>query len=123
MRLALLAFLVAACGGSAANLCDNLQLSLTCQYSNGQCVELTGLSTADQSSSQAGCHSRGGTQLTGLCPTSGRLGTCNIPPTGANTGVSCSPQAVINIRYFAPFQQADAATACHGVVGATWTPN
>ena len=118
MRFFLLATLSAACGGSSPNLCDSAQLKLTCQHSNGQCVEFSGLSTSDQQANATGCDATGAP-----CPTAGCLGTCEIPPTGANTGVTCSPNAVINVRYFAPFRQSDAQMACQGVPGAIWTPN
>ncbi len=110
--------LLSACSGSTASLCDSAELKLTCTHSNGQCVEFSGLSTRDEEANASGCDPSGTP-----CPTAGRLGTCNIPPTGARTGVSCSPNAVINIRYFAPFTQADAQAACQNVPGATWTPN
>jgi hypothetical protein len=112
------ATVLSACGGSSANLCDAAQLKLTCQHPNGQCVEFSGLSTSDEQSNASGCDTSGTP-----CPTAGRLGTCNIPPSGARTGVICSPNAVISIRYFAPFAQADAQSACQGVPGAIWTPN
>ena len=107
-----------ACGGSSSNLCDAAQLKATCRHPNGQCVEFSGLSTADEQANANGCDTSGTP-----CPTAGRLGTCNIPPSGARTGVSCSPKAVINIRYFAPFEQSQANLLCQGVPGATWTPN
>lgn len=124
MRILLVTMLVSACAGSAPqNLCDSAQLTFTCSYTNGQCVEFTGLSTADRGSASGGCSSRSGTALAGACPTGGRLGTCTIPPTGAHTDVSCSPNGHIDIRYFAPYAQSDAKTACTGVTGAVWTPN
>lgn len=120
MRFLVLATLSAACAGSPPpqSLCDAAQLKLTCQHSNGQCVEFSGLSTSDWQANASGCDAAGAP-----CPTAGRLGTCTIPPMGARTGVTCSPQAVINIRYFAPFARSDAQTACQGVAGATWTPD
>jgi hypothetical protein len=115
------ATLLYACGGSSsssANLCDSAQLKVTCHHPNGQCVEFSGLSTKDEQANASGCDTSGTP-----CPTAGRLGTCNIPPSGPGTGVACSPAAVINIRYFAPFAEADAQALCNGVSGAVWTPN
>jgi hypothetical protein len=115
-----LLLLAHACGGSGstADLCDSAQLKVTCTHSNGQCVEFTGLSTSDEQANASGCDTTGTP-----CPTAGRLGTCNIPPSTPRSGVKCSPSAVINIRYFAPFAQADAQSLCQGIAGATWTPN
>ena len=118
MRFLLLATLSAACSSQPLNLCDSAQLKLTCQHSNGQSVEFSGLSTSDQQANATGCDTAGAP-----CPAAGRLGTCNIPPNGARTGVTCSPNAVINIRYFAPFSQSAAQAACQNVPGTTWTPN
>ena len=76
-----------ACGGTtgpAASLCDSAQLKLTFRHSNGQCVEFSGLSTSDEQANASGCDTSGTP-----CPTAGRLGTCNIPPSGARTGVTC----------------------------------
>jgi hypothetical protein len=106
-----------ACGGSG-NLCDSAQLKTTCRFPNGQCVEFSGLSTADEQANANGCDTTGAP-----CPTAGRLGTCNLPPSTPRSGVSCSPHAVILIRYFSPFAQADAQSLCQGVAGAVWTPN
>jgi hypothetical protein len=120
--LGLLLFAAAACGSSHGN-CDSALLPVTCRNPNGQCVEFTALSTHDSQSAQAGCVSRGGATIAGSCPTSGRLGSCTIPPDGPGTDVTCSPHATITIRYFAPFTAGDAQSACAGVSGAVWTPN
>jgi len=45
-----------------------------------------------------------------------------IPTSTPNSGVSCSPQGKITIRYFAPFDAGNAQSLCAGV-GGTWTPN
>ena len=115
-----LALLVGACG-SSKNLCDTAQLSYTCGYHNGQCVEFTGLSTADLDSIQAFCAQHNGNVITGPCPTAGREGTCDDPPGDPNSGVTCSPHAVIEIRYFPPFDAANAQSLCNNIHG-TWTP-
>ncbi len=120
MRIFALTILIAACSGSPSNPCDSAQLSLACSYMTGECVEFTGLSTEDHYTTQAGCRARSGTELTGSCPTAGRLGTCIIPPTGS---VTCSPSGHVAIRFFAPFTQAGAKTACDGIAGSTWTAN
>ena len=121
MRILLLVAL-AACG-QGTNPCDSAQLSFTCSYTNGQCVEFTGLSTADRDSNQTDCATRHGTALNGVCTTTGRLGTCVIPANGQNTGVTCSPSAHISIRYFAPETQSGAQAECTNVVNSVWTPN
>ncbi len=123
MRFVFLVVFLVACGGSssptpAPSTCDSAQFKVTCHNSNGQCVEFSGLSTSDLRANAAGCDTAGTP-----CATTGRLGTCNIPPTGARTNVHCSPNASINIRYFPPFSQNEAQTACQDVTGATWTPN
>lgn len=118
MRALPLLFL-AACGGS---LCDGAQNAVTCQNPNGQCVEFTGLSTSDQRSVTFQCTNNRGATISGACPTGGRLGTCVIPPSTPNSGVTCSPHGNIAIRYFAPFEAGNAQTLCTGVGGA-WTPN
>jgi hypothetical protein len=126
MRLLILAASLAACGGGsspAPSLCDLAQLSYTCGNPNGQCVEFTGLSTADRNSVQSGCTSHGGTAVAGACTTSGRIGTCVIPTTTPNSGVTCSPSGHIAIRYFAPFTADQAKGLCDGVSGSNWTPN
>lgn len=120
MRLLVPMLFVAACSGSPAGLCDNAQLSFTCSYSTGQCVEFTGLSTEDQFKSETSCRSAKGTALTGSCAIAGRLGTCTIPPTNS---VVCSPGARVDIRFFSPYTQPDAMTACNGITGSTWAPN
>ncbi len=114
--------LAAACGSGGDSDCDGAQLAVSCTNPNGQCVDFTGLSTADQSSAGAGCTRRGGTPLGGSCPTASRLGTCTIPPTGANTDVTCSPHAQIQIRYFDPYTAASAQATCTGGYGAVRAP-
>jgi hypothetical protein len=126
MRFLALAMLFACSGAAppAADPCDSAQLPFACNlHSNGACREFTGLSTADRNWTQSVCERVGGTALIAACATASRLGTCNMPPTGANTWVSCSPHAQILTRYFAPYTQADAQTECNDVPGATWTPN
>ena len=119
MRFVFLVVFLVACGGrSSPSTCDSAQYKVTCHNSNGQCVEFSGLSTSDWRANAAGCDTAGMP-----CPTAARLGTCNIPPTGARTNVNCSPNALINIRYFPPFAQNEAQRACQDVPGATWTPN
>jgi hypothetical protein len=114
--------LLAACGG-APNLCNTAQLSFTCRNNNGQCVEFTGLSTHDSNSAESQCNFNRGTQLQGSCPTDARLGTCVIPNDTPNSGVTCSPNGQIAIRYFAPYTATSAQSACNTVPGAVWTPN
>jgi hypothetical protein len=123
MRHALLCTLVLCACGSDKLPYDNASLTLTCQYRQGQCVDFSGLSTADHASASTGCAHRFGTELSMLCPTASRLGTCTIPPTGPDTDVTCSAQAVIAIRYYAPFTADSAQSACSAVTGAVWTPD
>ena len=115
--------LLAGCGGTAAATCDSAQLSTTCKQENGQCVEFSGLSSADNKSVSTNCTVTHGVVISGLCDTANRVGTCVIPAEGRNTGVTCSPNGHIAIRFFSPFSAADAQTQCQAVAGATWTPN
>ena len=120
---ALLAVLLAACGSSPAPTCDAQQLSVTCKNPNGQCVEFTGMSGFDAHTVSANCTILHGAIANGACDTAGREGTCVIPNSTPNSGVTCSPQGHIAIRYFAPYGAAKAQSDCEGVPGATWTPN
>jgi hypothetical protein len=118
LRWLAIAAVLCACGGSP---CDHASLSGVCTNPNGQCVEFSGLTTQDEASSQSFCVEHQGQWGTALCPTANRLGTCQL--TGAQaTAVNCSPSAVVNIRYFSPFDAADAQRLCLGVPG-VWTPH
>jgi hypothetical protein len=120
MRLAIVGLLFCACSSDKLP-CDSAQLSLNCAYRQGQCVDFSGLSTADHSSAASGCDKRFGTEISMLCPTASRLGTCVIPASDPMSDVTCSPQAVISIRYYPPFTAMSAQTACAVVSGAVWT--
>jgi hypothetical protein len=121
----LLVLLAAACGGHNSG-CDSANLSATCQIvSVGQCVEYSGLATVDASDVQSFCTTHSGDWSTAVtsCTTAGRLGSCKIPAEGPNTEISCSPNAIVDIRYFSPYTAQSAQDACDGVSGAVWTPN
>src|SRR5450432_3371876 len=117
----------AACGGSSSNsACDSAALALVCSLPGaGQCVEYTGLSTADSKSVTNFCTANNGSVGTAACTASGRVGTCTIPTSTPNSQISCSPGATITIRYFPPKYQtaSDAQAICSTVTGSNFTPN
>jgi hypothetical protein len=114
-----------ACGsGSTQAACDSANLAGMCNVGSlGQCSDFTGLSTSDRNSVQAFCTANRGDWEAATCATSGRLGTCTIPAEGPNTRITCSPNATVNIRYFAPYTADQAKGLCDGVTGSHWTPN
>ena len=117
----------AACGGtSTTSSCDTAAISLVCSIpSAGQCVEYTGLSTADSKNVTNFCNSNSGAVGTAACTASGRVGTCTIPPTTPNTEINCSPNGTVTIRYYPPRYQtaSDAQSICSTVSGSAFTPN
>src|SRR5262245_54694184 len=116
----------AACNGATVPTCDPAPGTLTGTCTNGavgQCVDFAGLGTSDAESVQNACENRNGTWGDALCPSAGRVGTCTIPATDPNTDVFCSPNATIQLRYYAPhYDLAKAQAACAGAPGTTFTP-
>jgi hypothetical protein len=90
----------------------------------GQCVDFANLGTSDLASAELGCVNRGGRWVPEACPATDRIGSCQIPPSGPDTDVACSPEATILLRYLAPrYDLAKAMAACAGAPGTTFTPN
>jgi hypothetical protein len=110
---------------AVVKVCDPApgNLSGTCNIpSAGQCVDFSGLGSSDQVSLQTLCHSFGGSWVNGPCTTTGRLGTCQVPPLGNGTGIHCSSTGVILERYYPPqYTTASAQDICGTVPGAVFT--
>ena len=88
----------------------------------GQCVDFSSLGSSDQVSVRAFCLSVGGTWGSAPCPTTGRLGTCQVPPLGDGTEVHCSSTGLILERYYVPYTTMSAQDICATVPGAVFTP-
>jgi len=118
---------LAACSSPSSNsTCESSgKLGGTCANTTaGQCVDFTNLGNSDVASAEQGCVSRGGTWGPDACPTTGRIGSCQIPPNDPNTDVTCSPDATILLRYSSPrYDLAKAMAACAGAPGTIFTPN
>lgn len=126
--IAITAFLALCSAGCGNSGCDDKLYAVTCTYppTFGQCVDFTGLSTADQTNTQNECLARGGNFDAGVCTASGRLGTCSIPWATPNDDLGCSPKATVLIRYYpsGTFTGADAAvSACAEIPDAGFTAN
>jgi hypothetical protein len=118
-------------GGSATGtahvqVCDPAPASLTgtCTVqSAGQCVDFSGLGASDRDALVTYCASLGGQWGTAPCPTANRVGTCQTPPLGPRTGISCSTTATILERYYPPsYSTSSAQSICEIVSGSTFTP-
>jgi hypothetical protein len=118
-------------GGDATSsaqvqVCDPAPASLTgtCDIqSAGQCVDFSGLGSSDRDSLVSYCVQLGGRWGTSPCPVTGRVGTCQTPPLGPRTGISCSTTAVILERYYPPsYTTASAQSICATVTGSVFTP-
>jgi len=121
---------ILACGGNPE--CDTKALAGVCDYSDAggaECVEFSGLSTADSKSADGGCTTRGGTWGTAACATAAEVGRCSIPHTATNIDIICSPNGVITAHYYsnvvpgAGFTTATAQASCAAVAGGVFTPN
>ena len=115
-----------ATGTAQVRVCDPAPGSLTgtCAIpSAGQCIDFSGLGSSDRDSLVAYCTQLGGTWGTAACPTANRVGTCQTPPLGPGTGISCSASAVILERYYPPnYSSSTAQSICATVTGSTFTP-
>jgi len=114
-----------ATSAAAVKVCDPAPGNLggTCNIlSAGQCVDFSGLGSSDQVSAQTLCRSLGGMWGTAPCRTTGRLGTCQVPPLGNGTGVHCSATGEILERYYAPYTTMSAQDICATVPGTVFTP-
>jgi hypothetical protein len=116
-------------GGSASmaatvTVCDAAGVGGTCTIpAAGQCVDFGGLSSQDLASVQAVCRGFNGTFGNTACSSTNRVGHCQIPPLGPNTGVTCSPQGTILESYYPPtYDQTSAQGACALVAGTVFTP-
>ena len=116
-------------GGSASKaatvtVCDSAGVGGTCLIpSAGQCVDFGNLSSQDLASVQAVCRGFNGTFGNTACSSTNRVGHCQIPPLGPNTGVTCSPQGTILESYYSPsYNQTSAQGACSLVPGTVFTP-
>lgn len=113
-------------GSTQVQVCDPAPASLTgtCTVqSAGQCVDFSGLGSSDHDSLIAYCGQLGGQWGTSPCPTAGRVGTCQTPPLGPRTGISCSGTAIILERYYPPnYTAATAQSICGTVTGSIFTP-
>lgn len=111
---------------AAVEVCDPAPASLTgmCAiHAAGQCVDFSGLGSSDRDSLVAYCNQLGGRWGDTACPTAGRVGTCQTPPLGPRTGISCSTTAVILERYYPPnYTTASAQSICATVSGSVFTP-
>jgi hypothetical protein len=103
---------------------DPGSLAGTCAIqSAGQCIDFSGLGTSDRDSLITYCGQLGGQWGTAPCPTAGRVGTCQTPPLGPRTGITCSGSAVILERYYPPnYSTSSAQGICATVGGSTFTP-
>jgi hypothetical protein len=107
-------------------VCDPAPGSLTgtCTVqSAGQCVDFSGLGTSDRDALITYCASLGGQWGTAPCPTANRVGTCQTPPLGPRTGISCSTTGIILERYYPPsYSTSSAQSICATVSGSMFTP-
>jgi hypothetical protein len=115
-----------ATGTTQVQVCDpapgNLTGTCTVQ-SAGQCVDFSGLGTSDRDALITDCASLGGQWGTAPCPTANRVGTCQTPPLGPRTGISCSTTGIILERYYPPsYSTTSAQSICATVSGSTFTP-
>jgi hypothetical protein len=112
----------AACGNTE---CDTAAFAGVCNYgtTGGECVEFTGLSTADSKSASAGCANRGGVwdAGAGTCAAAAEVGVCDLPPTAPNIDIGCSPKGVIHAHFYQPFTLQTAQQTC-SQVDAGFTP-
>src|SRR5262249_14071707 len=115
-----------ATGTAQVQVCDPAPASLsgTCVVqSAGQCIDFSGLGSSDSDSLVAYCSQLGGQWGIGPCAIAGRVGTCQVPPLGARTGLSCSTTAVILERYYPPsYTTGSAQNICGTVSGSVFTP-
>jgi len=119
-------------GGSATTtaqvvVCDPDPGSLggTCNLQSvaGQCIDFSGLGASDRDALITLCGQLGGQWGTTPCPTTGRVGTCQVPPLGPRTGITCSASAGILERYYPPnYGTSSAQSICATVSGSTFTP-
>ncbi|HEY2029016.1 MAG TPA: hypothetical protein VGH20_07380 [Myxococcales bacterium] len=130
MTKAMLAAAVLLCAACGNGDCDKASLSGTCSYPTAlaQCVEFSGLSTADSRSAATACANRGGTWNGAPdgggspCSTAGEVGVCVLPPTTPSIDITCSPNGVVHEHFFAPTTAASAQQTCSAIKGATFTP-
>lgn len=123
MRIVLLPFVLAiACGGTSnPDRCDAAEQSISCSNmaSLSQCLDFAGLSTKDYDYWLKSCTASSGS-IVSDCPTANRLGTCILPP---KDSVTCSPNASVSMRLFAPrYTAAEAKVICDDIPFATWVP-
>lgn len=115
-----------ATGATQVKVCDPAPGSLTgtCTVqSAGQCVDFSGLGTSDRDALITYCAQLGGQWGTAPCPTANRVGTCQTPPLGPQTGISCSSTAILLERYYPPnYSTGSAQSICGTVSGSTFTP-
>jgi len=114
-----------ASGVAQVQVCDPAPAGLagTCNIpAAGQCVDFSSLGSSDRDALVPYCAGLGGTWGTAPCSSTGRVGTCQVPPLGPRTGVTCSGSAVILERYYPPqYDASSARTVCGTVTGATFT--
>jgi hypothetical protein len=124
-RYLILLAALASCGGSpSVNQCDTAQLAFQCHVTQvDQCVEFTGLSTADSHSANDFCDSLHGFFGDIACSSDDRVGSCVIPPATPSAKISCSPAATITVRYFPPLATAQARASCEALPGAVFSAN
>ena len=120
-----LLLLLDACGnGNSDKNCDSTpgNIAGVCNVPDvGQCTDFSGLGNSDATTEEMMCQGNWGGLFT--CSTSGRIGTCVIPPNGPRTGISCSPDASIEIRYYSShFTLQTAQSLCAQVPGSSFTP-
>jgi hypothetical protein len=115
-----------AMGTTPVQVCDPAPASLTgtCTIqAAGQCVDFSGLGTSDRDALITYCGQLGGQWGTSPCPTANRVGTCQVPPLGPRTGISCSSTAILLERYYPPsYSTSSAQSICATVSGSTFTP-
>jgi len=119
----------AAAGSVSTHVSASTTFTLTASGSGGdatgsvQCVDFSGLGSSDHDSLIAYCAQLGGQWGNSPCPAAGRVGTCQTPPLGPRTGISCSGTAIILERYYPPnYTAASAQSICGTVSGAIFTP-
>ena len=120
-----LLLLLGACGNGNSNQnCDSTPGNIVgvCNIPNaGQCTDFSGLGNTDASAEERMCQGSWGGLFT--CNTSGRIGTCVIPPDGQGTGIMCSSGATIEIRYYSShYTLQTAQSQCAQVPGSSFTP-
>jgi hypothetical protein len=109
---------------ATVTVCDSAGLGGTCTIlAAGQCVDFGSLSSQDLASVQNVCRGFNGTFANTVCSSTNRVGHCQIPPLGLNTGVTCSPQGTILESYYSPsYDLTSAQGACALVPGTVFTP-